>query len=759
MKEFLENPDFIDPQDAPRPFNKKLLIDIFDSGKTFEDFENLGAYEEALCIAGIGSGKCLAEGTEVIRYSGRVDTVENIKEGDLLMGWDSKPRKVSSLSRGKEELYKIIPTKGEPFTVNKSHILSLKRTNKGIIAKNGRLDHKAGNIVNISITDYLKLSKKMKGILKLWRSGIEFNEKKVKIDSYFLGLWLGDGNSHNIGISTQDKEIKNEVYSQANKLKLSVNVNQNKNKTCPTYIITSGIKNGDKNRNILLEKFREIGVLNNKHIPLIYKTNSRNIRLELLAGLIDTDGYQGSNCLEFSNKNKVLIDDVAYLCRSLGFAAYVKKRETSCNGKKFASYRISISGELDEIPARLKRKQCHKRQQKKDILMTGFAIESVGIGNYYGFDIDKDHLYLLGDFTVTHNSYTSSMAILYSLYRLLCLRNPQEYFKFAKGTKIAFINISKSFNHAKDIVFGEIKNRIDNSKWFQTWYPPDPIIKSKLRLPKHLYILPLGSHEEAPLGYNIFGAVIDEASFHIMTKDKDYAEESYNQIKKRQKSRFLSKGKLIIITSPRYVYDFAEKKFEAEKDNPKVFRKRYALWDATPPENYCGRKFDAALYLPSLKGKGILVPTEYEEEFKQNPERAMRDYGAMPSLAIQGFFNNPEVISNNADCNRKHPIDPRTGDFSEWFFNRVSEKNYDSDKRYIHIDLGLNKDGRGDCAGFCMGKFNGWVETKTPEGKIEKKPKIWIDLMMRIQAATESATSFFPCRGWSIFIPFNSSSC
>jgi len=339
-------------------------------------------------------------------------------------------------------------------------------------------------------------------------------------------------------------------------------------------------------------------------------------------------------------------------------------------------------------------------------------------------------------------SYISSMAIVYIIYRLLCLKDPQKYFNFAKGTRIAFVNISKSFSQAKDIVFGEIKNRIDNNQWFQNFYPPDPKIKTKLRLPKNIYILPLGSNEESPLGYNIFGAVIDEASFHTLTRDKDYAEESYNQIKKRIRSRFLTKGKMFIITSPRYIYDFAEKKWEDEETNVKVFRRRATLWDAIPPNMLSGDKFDLGKYLPTYKGKGMLVPTEYEDEFRQNPERAMRDYGAQPSMAIQGFFNDPDIITANANYKRKHPISTKTGDFYEWFYNRKSDEQYDSDRRFIHIDLGLNKEGRGDCAGLAMGKFDGWVTSKSSEGKIEKKPKVFIDLMLQIKARPRDEIKF-----------------
>ena len=339
-------------------------------------------------------------------------------------------------------------------------------------------------------------------------------------------------------------------------------------------------------------------------------------------------------------------------------------------------------------------------------------------------------------------SYVSSMAICYTIYRLLCLRDPQNYFNFAKNTKIAFINISKSFSQAKDVVFGELKNRIDNNSWFQTYYPPDPRIKSKMRMPKNIYVLPVGSNEEAPLGYNIFGAVIDEASFHVLTKDKDYAEESYNQIKKRIRSRYLNKGKLFTITSPRYVYDFAEKKFEADAGNPRVMKRRAALWEVMPQERYEGPRFDVGTYITRYKDKGIMVPIEFEEEFKQNPERAMRDYGAQASLAIEGFFNDPDIIVTKANKERAHPWNEKLEDFEEWFWNYRSSKEYDNEPRFIHIDLGLNKEGKGDAAGIAMGKFGGWVERRSVEGKMEKRPRIIIDFMLRITAGPRDEIRF-----------------
>lgn len=70
---------------------------------------------------------------------------------------------------------------------------------------------------------------------------------------------------------------------------------------------------------------------------------------------------------------------------------------------------MSITGEgLDKIPVKIKRKKAKKREQIKDPLVTGIRVEPVGIKDYYGVNIDGNHKYLLKDFTVTHNSCTST---------------------------------------------------------------------------------------------------------------------------------------------------------------------------------------------------------------------------------------------------------------------------------------------------------------------------------------------------------------
>jgi intein/homing endonuclease len=80
----------------------------------------------------------------------------------------------------------------------------------------------------------------------------------------------------------------------------------------------------------MLNTLRNLDLLQNKHIPLIYKCNSRENRLKLLAGLIDSDGHLIKNGgFEFTQKNERLMDDVIYLARSLGFSCDKKIKNTS----------------------------------------------------------------------------------------------------------------------------------------------------------------------------------------------------------------------------------------------------------------------------------------------------------------------------------------------------------------------------------------------------------------------------------------------
>ena len=102
-------------------------------------------------------GKCLKIDTPIIMIDGSIKKVQDIIIGDILMGDDSTPRNVLSLARGREQMYKITNMQCDTYTVNESHILSLK------CSSNYGNKYKKGEIVDISIKDYLNLPKSFHG--------------------------------------------------------------------------------------------------------------------------------------------------------------------------------------------------------------------------------------------------------------------------------------------------------------------------------------------------------------------------------------------------------------------------------------------------------------------------------------------------------------------------------------------------------------------------------------------------------------------
>ena len=367
-------------------------------------------YENILVYHSVGVGKCHEKDALILMYNGTIKKVQDITIGEYLMGDDSLPRKVLSLARGTDMMYDIIPTKGERYTVNKEHILCLKvsgfphfshslpnnnyniqwvednkyhsktftyntknKNEKREIADNFFKSIKNEQVLEISVKDYLNLPKSKKFNLKGYRSGVNFNYIQVPFDPYIIGYWLGDGTftddvdtqqgtARESSITTQDSTVLYYMHQNLSKSNLYLSKRQSTSlpyidsvgKGTYTYGITG---NGKYNGNVFLTTLKNLNLINNKHIPDIYKCNDRKIRLQILAGILDADGHYIHNSFELTQsiKHEKLIDDVVYLARSLGFACYKNKKKTSWvyKGVKKCgeAWRICISGNgIEEIP-------------------------------------------------------------------------------------------------------------------------------------------------------------------------------------------------------------------------------------------------------------------------------------------------------------------------------------------------------------------------------------------------------------------------
>ena len=349
--------------------------------------------DSTVFLAPTNIGKCHGKGTEIIDASGHIVKVEDIKVGDQLMGPDGLPRTVLSTTVGNGPLYRIKPkVGGKSWICNDAHVLSLKRA----------FGERHGEIINIPVSDYLTKSDDFKKDTKLWRAEFEFAEQDLAIPPYILGAWLGDGHSDRAALTTMDDEIAVEWEKWIRSHGDDVSV-VGAGKAITMTAVRGGACSG---------LLRNTGVLANKHIPHEYLVSSRMQRLELLAGLIDTDGYSGSYFFEITQKNVRLANDIAYLGRSLGFKVSEKLvRKTDQNGTVGEYTRLNLMGKLDTIPVRLDRKKGVRA--KKTATTTGFRVEYLGEGDYYGFTLNKDHLYCLSDFTVTHNT-TAAITVLCS---------------------------------------------------------------------------------------------------------------------------------------------------------------------------------------------------------------------------------------------------------------------------------------------------------------------------------------------------------
>jgi replicative DNA helicase len=323
--------------------------------------------------------------SKILMYDGSFKKVEHICIGDCLMGGDSRKKEVLEIIPNKDFVYKIVPKRnGNLFNVSRNHVLSLKSTGNSY----GNINN---DIVNISVNDFLHLNYKKRKYLIGYRLGVDFKEMNVDLDPYFLGLWLGDGSSERPLISTGDFEIVNFL-------------NEMLKSNYPNLKITSKTKGNCQMLNIhgqriypneIKNELRRLNLLFNKHIPNSYKINNKIIRLQVLAGLLDSDGTNTCDYYVIYTKFDKLNEDICFLARSLGFGV-----NSRMGGPDRKYHIISITGDTYTIPVKIKRKKQFKKNKARNALKFGFEIYPMGEKDGLNFKLDKNNLVFLDDFTI-----------------------------------------------------------------------------------------------------------------------------------------------------------------------------------------------------------------------------------------------------------------------------------------------------------------------------------------------------------------------
>lgn len=243
-----------------------------------------------------------------------------------------------------------------------------------------------------------------------------FPHKPVPVDPYVLGALLGDGSlvRGTPLFSSADEFV---VAELRRRLPAYVKIKKFESAgRCPTYTLSTNGRSSSS-ANLLVRELDALGVWGRrswqKHVPARYLFNSQRVRLQVLQGLMDTDGCVATGGLEFSSTSQQLAEDVAFLVRSLGGTARVASRYTYAvqahtRKRDRRSWRVRLSFSPGaEPPFLLPRKRALFKPATRGVSRRIKTVVPAGVGETVCIQVDSpDSCFITENFIVTHNTKT-----------------------------------------------------------------------------------------------------------------------------------------------------------------------------------------------------------------------------------------------------------------------------------------------------------------------------------------------------------------
>lgn len=357
--------------------------------------------EIGLIVAPSGVGKAVPDYTVIPTPDG-FRPVGSIRVGDRLFGRDGSPVTVTNVfpQPSRKKIYKITLSDGRVAECCAEHLWEVsgfghRRSDMRVVtAERIRVGLERGKTICIPVNEAVK-----------------YADEELPVDPYVLGVLLGNGclTCKCLTISSGDEFVTDKVAGILG----------------PGYEF---VRYSEKNYNYLLKKdghlvmtasfLQELPELictsGDKFIPIQYFTGSVRQRLGLMAGLLDTDGSVGDRGrLSFSTTSASLAQDVAGLARSLGMVATTSRYERP--EKKSVEHIVRIQGDVsmktDLVTLPRKRERLMKwagegRRNARRRTIRVLSVEKTGrTTGMTCFKVDApDHLWLMNDYIVTHNS-------------------------------------------------------------------------------------------------------------------------------------------------------------------------------------------------------------------------------------------------------------------------------------------------------------------------------------------------------------------
>lgn len=345
-------------------------------------------------------GKELTLNAKVLLSSGAFKRMGDIKMGDSVASVDGKKSKVIGVfPQGIKPVYKVTFADGRSVDAGLDHQWEIMYR-----------DWDSPRVMTTSdLIEKLKCSRYKNRLYISYPSGDFGNDEHLYVHPYLLGVLIGDGNftQSSIRLSTSHDSLKKKIepYLQG---------------AC--FVSCGGIdyrlSTGKGLKNKLLDSVKKLGLMgkysHEKFIPEQYLRASKQSRLELMRGLIDTDGtVEKSGAMTYTTTSEILAMQFQSLARSLGAYASMSSRITRYqyngdvrNGKR--SYTICVShpeyAEFVTIPHKFGRVK--EKAREKNLNVT--SIEYIGDEPCQCITVSHQReLYIADEYTVTHNTALS----------------------------------------------------------------------------------------------------------------------------------------------------------------------------------------------------------------------------------------------------------------------------------------------------------------------------------------------------------------
>lgn len=363
-------------------------------------------YLSSVGVNFINPYECFDPDTEVLMYDRSVRKIKDIHIGDKVLGPDGTPRTVLDECEGIDKMYRIHSGTGcDDQIVNSRHKIYYTEYNH---FKKTYTD-KLATPLELMKEDLHKSYMKQNRYLKRVHPTDNDVSSNLLLDPYYLGLWLGDGFTNSPAIINEDIEVIKWLSEYAESNGMTTTILSDKN--VPVIYLKNKVYN---HKNPIKDTLQYYGILNRKDIPNDYLHGSVEDKLQLMAGLIDTDGHfsKRDRIYTFSQceSRKHIVDKLAFIARSLGFKCSLHMYKTAgtkhiCGNKSTCqnTYTLRIIDGLYDIPCKIARKKHHWVQKRTKRTLTNFKVSYSHIGKYKGITTDGDHFFVLKDFTVVHN--------------------------------------------------------------------------------------------------------------------------------------------------------------------------------------------------------------------------------------------------------------------------------------------------------------------------------------------------------------------